>query len=72
MKLTITLQIIHLVIENFEIRSDMNFEIVQINDIDYEKLLNLLVHESIIKNYFKIKKLILYLLNKRFQFIAVK
>jgi hypothetical protein len=49
MKLTITLQIIHLVIENFEIRSDMNFEIVKINDIDYEKLLNLLVHESIIK-----------------------
>jgi hypothetical protein len=49
MKLTITLQIIHLVIENFEIRLDMNFEIVKINDIDYEKLLNLLVHESIIK-----------------------
>jgi hypothetical protein len=49
MKLTITLQIIHLVLENFEIRSDMNFEIVKINDIDYEKLLNLLVHESIIK-----------------------
>jgi hypothetical protein len=52
MKLTITLQIIHLVIENFEIQSDMNFEIVKINDIDYEKLLNLLVHESIIKKLF--------------------
>jgi hypothetical protein len=65
-------QIIHLVIENFEILSYMNFEIVRINYVGYEELFNLLIYESIREKLFKNNMLILYLLNKRSQLIAVK
>jgi hypothetical protein len=47
-------QIVHLVIENFEIQSDVNFEIVKMNDVTYDELFNLSVFESIRENYLKI------------------
>ena len=65
-------QIIHLVIKRFEILSYMNFKIVRIDDVCYEELFNLLIFESIREKLFKNNMLILYLLNKRSQFITVK
>jgi hypothetical protein len=65
-------QIIHLVIKRFEILLYMNFKIVRIDDVCYEELFNLLIYESIREKLFKNNMLILYLLNKRSQFITVK
>jgi hypothetical protein len=51
----------------------VNFEIVKIDDVAYNEFFNLSVYESIEEKLFKNNNiLILYLLNKRSQFIAVK
>ena len=56
----------------FEIYSDVNFKIVRIDKVVYEEFFNLPVYESIREKLFKNNMLILYLLNKRSQFIVVK
>ena len=51
----------------------MTFEIVKINDIAYEEFFNLSIYESIREILFENNKmLIIYLLNKRSRFIAIK
>jgi hypothetical protein len=66
-------QIVQVVIEKFKTQSNMNFEIVKINDIAYEEFFNLSIYESIREILFENNKmLILYLLNKRSRFIAIK
>jgi len=37
----------------FEIQSNVNFEIVKINNVAYEELINLLFYKSIKENYLK-------------------
>jgi hypothetical protein len=56
----------------FEIYSNVNFKIVRIDKVAYEEFFKLLVYESIREKLFKNNMLILYLLNKRSQFIVVK
>ena len=56
----------------FEIYSNVNFKIVRIDKVAYEEFFNLPVYESIKEKLFKNNMLILYLLNKRSQFIVVK
>jgi hypothetical protein len=56
----------------FEIYSNVNFKIVRIDKVAYEEFFNLPVYESMKEKLFKNNMLILYLLNKRSQFIVVK
>jgi len=56
----------------FEIYSNVNFKIVRIDKVAYEEFFKLSVYESIREKLFKNNMLILYLLNKRSQFIVVK
>jgi hypothetical protein len=49
-----THQIVYFVIEKIEIQSNVNFEIVKIDDVIYEELFNLSVYESIRENCLKI------------------
>jgi len=58
-------EIAHLVLEKFKIQPDVNFKIVKINDVVYEKLFNLLVYVSVREKLFKNNMLILYIPNKR-------
>jgi hypothetical protein len=50
----------------------VNFKIVKIDNIAFEKLFNLLIFKSIREKLFKNNMLIFYLPNKISQFIAVK
>jgi len=58
-------EIAHLVFEKFKIQPDVNFKIVKINDVVYEKLFNLLVYVSVREKLFKNNMLILHIPNKR-------
>jgi hypothetical protein len=63
----------HLLIGKFEIQSYVDFKIVEIDNVAYDEFFNLSVDESIREKLFKnYNILILYLLNKMSQFIAVK
>jgi hypothetical protein len=46
------LQIVYLIIENFEIQSNMDFEIVKINNVTFDEVFNLLVYKSMRKKKF--------------------
>jgi hypothetical protein len=42
------MEIVHLVIKRLEIQSVVNFRIVKIDDVAYEKLFNLSVYDNIL------------------------
>ena len=66
------MEIAHLVFGKFKIKSDVNFKIVKVNNVVYEKLFNLLIYVSVREKLFKNSMLILYIPNKMPQFIIVK
>ena len=47
------MEIVHLVIKRLEIQSVVNFRIVKIDDVAYEKFNNLSIYDSIIDKLFK-------------------
>jgi len=47
------LQIVYLVIEKFEIQSNMDFEIVKINNVTFDEVFTLLAYKSMRKNILK-------------------